>query len=72
MEGQYLAVYEGSGNQGGNFNRSGSCSADPAGHFGHLVAIFLMSCPGLSSSLIFARLGQAREQRNNWPVAYFG
>ena len=32
-----LAVYEGIVNQSGYLNRSGSCSADLTGHFGHLV-----------------------------------
>ena len=38
MEVQDLALYEGSGDQGGQINSIGSYSADPTGHFGHLVA----------------------------------
>ena len=38
MKIQDLSVDEGGGDQGVKVNRSGFYSADPTGHFGHIVA----------------------------------
>ena len=38
IEDQDLALYEVSGSQGGQVNRSGSCYTNPTGHFEHLFA----------------------------------
>ena len=46
LEVQDLVVDEGSGNQGGNINGRGFYSANPTGHFGHLIAKFFDVFPG--------------------------